>query len=56
MPEKLRILIVDDEPLALDYMETLLRSVPEGVGCEPMSQWSRSIDSAPETVGGLNVP
>ena len=29
MPEKLRILIVDDEPLALDYMETLLRSVPE---------------------------
>ena len=28
MPEKLRILIVDDEPLALDYMETLLKSVP----------------------------
>ena len=29
MTEPLRVLIVDDEPLALDYMETLLASVPD---------------------------
>ena len=29
MREPLRVLIVDDEPLALDYMETLLASVPD---------------------------
>ena len=29
MTEPLRILIVDDEPLALDYMENLLSSVAD---------------------------
>ena len=29
MTQSLRVLIVDDEPLALDYMEMLLESVPD---------------------------